>query len=120
MKAAVTAITGGEGRLDVKLCQLVHLFDGGKPVRMSKRAGNFVTLRDVMDAVGPDVVRFIMLTRRKDQTLECDYQKVREQSRDNPVCYVQYANARENSVIRQAGEALPGRELSDEGPAGAD
>src|SRR3546814_1429413 len=81
MKAAVMAITGGEGRLDVKLCQLVHLFDGGKPVRMSKRAGNFVTLHDVMDAVGPDVVRFIMLTRRNDQTLEFDYQKVREQSR---------------------------------------
>ncbi|GHD48268.1 arginine--tRNA ligase [Thalassobaculum fulvum] len=113
MKAAVTAITGGEGSLDVKLCQLVHLFDGGKPVRMSKRAGTFVTLRDVIDAVGPDVVRFIMLTRRNDQTLDFDYQKVREQSRDNPVFYVQYAHARATSVIRHAGEALPGRDLSD-------
>ncbi|MEQ8818043.1 MAG: arginine--tRNA ligase [Thalassobaculum sp.] len=113
MKAAVTAITGGEGSLDVKLCQLVHLFDGGKPVRMSKRAGTFVTLRDVLEAVGPDVVRFIMLTRRNDQTLEFDYQKVREQSRDNPVFYVQYAHARATSVIRHAGEALPGRDLSD-------
>ncbi len=113
MKAAVTAITGGEGSLDVKLCQLVHLFDGGKPVRMSKRAGNFVTLRDVVEAVGPDVVRFIMLTRRNDQTLEFDYEKVREQSRDNPVFYVQYAHARATSVIRHAGEALPGRDLSD-------
>lgn len=113
MKAAVTAITGGEGSLDVKLCQLVHLFDGGKPVRMSKRAGTFVTLRDVLDAVGPDVVRFIMLTRRNDQTLDFDYQKVSEQSRDNPVFYVQYAHARATSVIRHAGEALPGRDLSD-------
>ncbi len=113
MKAAVTAITGGEGSLDVKLCQLVHLFDGGKPVRMSKRAGTFVTLRDVLDAVGPDVVRFIMLTRRNDQTLDFDYQKVREQSRDNPVFYVQYAHARATSVIRHAAEALPGRDLSD-------
>ena len=113
MKAAVTAITGGEGSLDVKLCQLVSLFDGGKPVRMSKRAGTFVTLRDVVEAVGPDVVRFIMLTRRNDQTLEFDYQKVREHSRDNPVFYVQYAHARATSVLRHAAEALPGADLSD-------
>ncbi|WP_281685438.1 arginine--tRNA ligase [Thalassobaculum salexigens] len=106
MKAAVTAITGGAGDLDVKLCQLVHLFDGGKPVRMSKRAGTFVTLADVLEAVGPDVLRFIMLTRRNDQTLEFDYQKVSEQSRDNPVFYVQYAHARACSVIRNAGEAF--------------
>lgn len=106
MKAAVTAITGGKGDLDVKLCQLVHLFDGGKPVRMSKRAGTFVTLSDVLDAVGPDVLRFIMLTRRNDQTLEFDYQKVSEQSRDNPVFYVQYAHARACSVIRNAGETF--------------
>jgi arginyl-tRNA synthetase len=113
MKAAVTAITGGKGDLDVKLCQLVHLFDGGKPVRMSKRAGTFVTLSDVLDAVGPDVLRFIMLTRRNDQTLEFDYQKVSEQSRDNPVFYVQYAHARACSVIRNAGEAFAGEDLSD-------
>lgn len=113
MKAAVTAITGGQGDLDVKLCQLVHLFDGGKPVRMSKRAGTFVTLSDVLDAVGPDVLRFIMLTRRNDQTLEFDYQKVSEQSRDNPVFYVQYAHARACSVIRNAGEAFAGEDLSD-------
>ena len=113
MKAAVTAITAGEGALDVKLCQIVHLFDGGKPVRMSKRAGTFVTLHDVVEAVGPDVVRFIMLTRRNDQTLDFDFQKVREQSRDNPVFYVQYAHARATSVIRHAGEALPGHDLSD-------
>lgn len=113
MKAAVTAITGGKGDLDVKLCQLVHLFDGGKPVRMSKRAGTFVTLSDVLGAVGPDVLRFIMLTRRNDQTLEFDYQKVSEQSRDNPVFYVQYAHARACSVIRNAGEAFAGEDLSD-------
>ncbi len=113
MKAAVTALTGGEGSLDVKLCQLVHLFDGGRPVRMSKRAGTFVTLADVLEAVGPDVLRFIMLTRRNDQTLEFDYQKVREQSRDNPVFYVQYAHARACSVIRHAAEAFAGTDLSD-------
>ena len=113
MKAAVTAITGGKGDLDVKLCQLVHLFDGGKPVRMSKRAGTFVTLSDVLEAVGPDVLRFIMLTRRNDQTLEFDYQKVSEQSRDNPVFYVQYAHARACSVIRNAGETFSADDLSD-------
>ena len=113
MKAAVTAITGGKGDLDVKLCQLVHLFDGGKPVRMSKRAGTFVTLSDVLEAVGPDVLRFIMLTRRNDQTLEFDYQKVSEQSRDNPVFYVQYAHARACSVIRNAGETFSAADLSD-------
>ncbi|WP_420565387.1 arginine--tRNA ligase [Thalassobaculum sp.] len=113
MKAAVTAITGGKGDLDVKLCQLVHLFDGGKPVRMSKRAGTFVTLSDVLEAVGPDVLRFIMLTRRNDQTLEFDYQKVSEQSRDNPVFYVQYAHARACSVIRNAGETFSVDDLSD-------
>jgi arginyl-tRNA synthetase len=113
MKAAVTAITGGKGDLDVKLCQLVHLFDGGKPVRMSKRAGTFVTLSDVLDAVGPDVLRFIMLTRRNDQTLEFDYQKVSDQSRDNPVFYVQYAHARACSVIRNAGETFGADAVSD-------
>ncbi len=113
MKAAVAAVTGGAGVLDVKLCQLVHLFDGGRPVRMSKRAGTFVTLADVLDAVGPDVLRFIMLTRRNDQTLEFDYQKVREQSRDNPVFYVLYAHARACSVIRHAEEAFGGGDLSD-------
>ena len=90
--------------LDIKLCQLVNLLDKGKPVKMSKRAGTFVTVRDVIDAVGADVVRFIMLTRRNDQTLDFDFAKVTEQSRDNPVFYVQYAHARACSVLRQ-GEA---------------
>ena len=101
MKAAVRAISGEDNLLDVKLCQLVSLLDAGKPVKMSKRAGTFVTLRDVMQAVGPDVMRFIMLTRRSDQTLEFDYAKVTEKSRDNPVFYVQYAHARCSSVLRQ-------------------
>ncbi len=101
MKAAVHAVSGEDNILDVRLCQLVSLLDAGKPVKMSKRAGTFVTLRDVMQAVGPDVMRFIMLTRRSDQTLEFDYAKVTEKSRDNPVFYVQYAHARACSVLRQ-------------------
>ncbi|MBU2088969.1 MAG: arginine--tRNA ligase [Alphaproteobacteria bacterium] len=120
MQAAVKAVTGGNGALDVKTCQLVHMFDNGKPVRMSKRAGTFVTLRDVLEAVGTDVVRFIMLTRRNDQTLEFDFAKVTEQSRDNPVFYVQYAHARAHSVLRHAKEALAGKDLSDAGLAALD
>ena len=104
MSAAVTALSGQEDMLDIKLCQLVNLLDNGKPVKMSKRAGTFVTVRDVIDAVGADVIRFIMLTRRNDQTLDFDFAKVTEQSRDNPVFYVQYAHARACSVLRQ-GEA---------------
>ena len=101
MKAAVKAISGHDNQLDVKLCQLVTLLDNGQPVKMSKRAGTFVTLSDVMDAVGADVMRFIMLTRRNDQSLEFDYAKVTEKSRENPVFYVQYAHARARSVFRQ-------------------
>ncbi|MBL6929307.1 MAG: arginine--tRNA ligase [Rhodospirillales bacterium] len=104
MQAAVKAVTAGEGELDVKLCQMVNLMDGGKPVKMSKRAGKFVTLRDVVDEVGKDVVRFIMLTRKNDAHLDFDMQKVTEQSRDNPVFYVQYAHARIRSVMRKAQE----------------
>lgn len=105
MQAAVKAMTDERGALDVKLCQLVNLLDGGTPVKMSKRAGNFVTLRDVVEEVGRDVVRFIMLTRKNDMSLDFDYQKVREQSKDNPVFYVQYAHARAASVLRNAVEA---------------
>ena len=104
MQAAVKAVTGGEGSLDVKLCQLVNLLEAGEPVKMSKRAGTFVTLREVVDRVGPGVVRFIMLTRRNDQTLDFDLAKVTEQSRENPVFYVQYAHARACSVMRHAAE----------------
>src|SRR5437868_8424277 len=113
MQAAVKAITDGEAALDVKLTQLVNLFDKGEPVRMSKRAGTFVTLREVVDEVGKDVFRFIMLTRKNDQTLEFDFAKVTEQSKDNPVFYVQYAHARAASVMRHAAEQLPAAQLSD-------
>ncbi|MEM6491898.1 MAG: arginine--tRNA ligase, partial [Pseudomonadota bacterium] len=114
MKAAAAAITGGEGRLDVLLCQLVRLMDGGQPVKMSKRAGTFVTLRDVVDAVGKDVVRFIMLTRKPDQPLDFDFQAVKAQSKDNPVHYVQYVHARCCSVRRHAADAFPDEDF---GPA---
>jgi arginyl-tRNA synthetase len=107
MKAAVKAVSGGEAELDIKLCQLVRLLRGGEPVKMSKRAGEFVTLRDVVDEVGRDVVRFIMLMRKNDATLDFDFDKVTEQSKDNPVFYVQYAHARAHSVFRQAAEAFP-------------
>lgn len=100
MKAAVAALSEGEGDLDVKICQLVRLFRDGQPVKMSKRAGEFVTLREVVDEVGPDAVRFMMLYRKNDAVLDFDFVKVTEQSRDNPVFYVQYAHARAHSVMR--------------------
>jgi arginyl-tRNA synthetase len=104
MQAGVKALSEGEGALDVRLCQLVNLLDAGKPLKMSKRAGRIVTLRDVVDEVGRDVVRFIMLTRKNDAALDFDLAKVTEQSRDNPVFYVQYAHARICSVFRNARE----------------
>ena len=112
MQAAVRAVTEGRGALDVKLCQMVNLLKNGEPVRMSKRAGTFVTLRDVVDEVGKDVVRFIMLTRKNDAHLDFDLAKVLEQSRDNPVFYVQYAHARACSVRRHAAEMMPDADLS--------
>ena len=126
MQAAVDALSGGAAALDVKLTQLVHLFDNGEPVRMSKRAGTFVTLREVVDRLdeltgghGKDAFRFIMLTRRNDQTLEFDFAKVTEQSKDNPVFYVQYAHARAASVMRHAGEQLAAERLADAALAAA-
>lgn len=104
-KAAVKAITGGKGELDVKLCQLVRVMRNGELVRMSKRAGTFVTLSDLLDEVGPDVVRFTMLTRKNDAPFDFDLVKATEQSRDNPVWYVQYGHARTRSVMRQASAA---------------
>lgn len=106
MQAAIKALTHGEGALDVKLCQMVSLLENGEPVKMSKRAGTFVTLRDVIDKVGKDVVRFIMLTRKNDAGLEFDFARVTEQSKDNPVFYVQYAHARVHSVMRMAADEL--------------
>ncbi|SDE17695.1 arginine--tRNA ligase [Limimaricola pyoseonensis] len=102
MKAAVSALSEGRVPLDVKLIQLVKLWKNGEPFKMSKRAGNFVTLRDLVDQVGADAVRFHMLTRKNDAPLDFDFDKVLEQSRENPVFYVQYANARINSVLRKA------------------
>jgi arginyl-tRNA synthetase len=102
MKAAVSALSGGRVPLDIKLIQLVKLYKGGQPFKMSKRAGTFVTLRDVVEEVGADVTRFMMLTRKNDVTLDFDFDKVMEQSKDNPVFYVQYANARVNSILRKA------------------
>jgi arginyl-tRNA synthetase len=105
MKAAVSALSDGKVPLDIKLTQLVKLWKNGEPFKMSKRAGTFVTLRDVVELVGPDVTRFVMLTRKNDASLDFDFDKVLEQSKDNPVFYVQYANARVCSALRKASEA---------------
>jgi arginyl-tRNA synthetase len=107
MKAAVNAISGGEAELDVKIVQLVKLSRAGVEVKMSKRAGEFVTLREVVDEVGRDAVRFMMLYRKNDAVLDFDLAKVIEQSRDNPVFYVQYGHARGHSVFRNAAAVLP-------------
>lgn len=102
MQAAVTALTEGKGHLEIRICQLVTLMRAGQPVKMSKRSGSFITLKEVIDEVGKDVVRFIMLTRKNDAALEFDLEKVVEQTRDNPVFYVHYAHARCRSVLRHA------------------
>ncbi|MBX6376554.1 MAG: arginine--tRNA ligase [Acetobacteraceae bacterium] len=107
MQAAVQALSDGRVTLEVVLTQIVHVMKGGQPVRMSKRAGTYVTLRDLIDEVGKDAVRFTMLTRKADAQMEFDLDKVVEQSRDNPVFYVQYAHARCRSVLRQAGDPSP-------------
>jgi arginyl-tRNA synthetase len=108
IEGAVAALTGGETPFTVKLVSLVRLFRGGEPVKMSKRAGNFVTAADVVDEVGPDVVRFMMLTKRPESPLDFDFVAAVEQSRDNPVFYVHYAHARIRSVERKAeGMVLP-------------
>ena len=119
MTAAVKAVSGGKAGLDVKLCQLVKLMRNGEPVKMSKRSGEFVTLREVVDEVGVDAVRFMMIFRKNDAPLEFDLAKVIEQSKDNPVFYVQYAHARGRSVLRQAQVAFPDLDLSPESLAGA-
>jgi len=105
MKAVVAALSDGRVPLDIKLVQLVKLYKNGEPFKMSKRAGTFVTLRDVVEQAGADVTRFHMLTRKNDATLDFDFDKVVEQSKDNPVFYVQYAHARIKSVMRKAAEA---------------
>jgi arginyl-tRNA synthetase len=107
MQAAVKAVTSGTGALDVKIVQLVKLLRNGEPVKMSKRSGDFVTLREVVDEVGSDAVRFMMLYRKNDAVLDFDLAKVIEQSRENPVFYVQYGHARGHSVFRNAREVVP-------------
>ena len=107
MVAATDAVTEQGARLDVKICQIVRLLENGEQVRMSKRAGNFVMLRDLVDEVGSGVVRFIMLTRKNDAPLDFDLAVVREQSRENPVFYVQYAHARCHSVMKMAADEVP-------------
>ena len=122
MKAAVAALSDNRVPVDIKLAQLVKLLKGGEPFKMSKRAGTFVTLADVVDEVGPDVTRFIMLTRKNDAQLDFDIDKVTEQSKDNPVFYVQYAHARISSVLRKASGAGHGAghraARCDHGPGG--
>jgi arginyl-tRNA synthetase len=120
MQAAVNALSDGAANLDVKLCQLVNLLDGGEPVKMSKRAGTFITLREVIDRVGAGVFRFIMLTRKNDAPLDFDFQRVTEQSRDNPVFYVQYAHARCCSVLRLAAETFGAERTGDQALAAAE
>jgi len=106
LEAVAKAVSGGKAHLSALLCQIVKLWRDGAPVTMSKRSGNFITLRDVVDEVGSDPVRFMMLYRKCDAPLDFDFARVREQSKDNPVFYVQYACARVHSIFRQAGEAL--------------
>jgi arginyl-tRNA synthetase len=120
MRAAVEALSEGRVGLDVKLCQLVRLMRNGEPVKMSKRSGDFVTLREVVDEVGVDAVRFMMLFRKNDATLEFDLSKVIEQSKDNPVFYVQYAHARAKSVLRQGLATISGIDISSDALAAAD
>jgi arginyl-tRNA synthetase len=116
MEASAAALSDNTVHVDIKLCQLVHLFKKGEPVRMSKRAGNFVTVRDVLDEVGKDILRFVMLMRKTNQDMEFDLDKVKEQSKDNPVFYVQYAHARAKSLLRMAREQVPEAVAASEAP----
>ena len=120
MQAAVAALSEGKAKLEVRLCQLVRLMRGGEPVKMSKRSGDFVTLREVVDEVGADAVRFIMLMRKNDAPLDFDLMKVIEQSQDNPVFYVQYAHARARSVLRQGKTVFEDFDLDPKALAKAD
>ncbi len=120
MRAAVQALSDNKVDLEVRLCQLVRLMRAGEPVKMSKRSGDFVTLREVVDEVGADPVRFIMLMRKNDATLDFDLAKVIEQSAENPVFYVQYAHARTYSAARRAQETFPDIDLDPAALAKAD
>ncbi len=120
VESVIKALTDDKVKLDVRLCQMVKLLRDGVPVKMSKRSGNFITMRDIVDEVGKDVVRFIMLTRKNDASLDFDFARVTEQSKDNPVFYVQYAHARVHSVLRKTQAAFPDLDVSKASLAGAD
>lgn len=120
MKAAVQAITSVEGSLDILLCNLVKLSRGGEQVKMSKRSGNFITLREVVEEVGKDIVRFLMLTRKPDAPLDFDLDLVIQSSPDNPVWYLHYANARIEALFKMTRDLLPDLEINDKDLLGAD
>jgi arginyl-tRNA synthetase len=120
LQAVVKALSDGKARVDVKVCQLVKLYRGGEPVKMSKRSGSFVTLREVVDEVGVGPTRFMMLYRKNDAPLDFDFEKVLEQSNDNPVFYVQYGHARAHSVLAKAKAAFPDADFSPASLAQAD
>jgi len=120
LQAAVKAVSHGEADIDVRICQLVRLLKNGEPFKMSKRSGDLVQLSDVVEEVGADATRFMLLYRRNDAAMDFDFAVVKEQSRDNPVFYVQYAHARTYSVFRQAAEKLPGLDVSFGALTGAD
>lgn len=120
MRAAVLAFSKGGARLDVAYCAMVKLFKNGEPVKLSKRSGNLITLREIVEEVGPGAVRFFMMSRTPDSELDFDFAKVVEQSKDNPVFYVQYAHARCCSVFRKAKEMMPGADFSPAALAKAD
>jgi arginyl-tRNA synthetase len=120
LEAAVKAVSLGEADIDVRICQLVRLMKNGEPFKMSKRSGDLVTLADLVDEVGPDATRFMLLYRRNDAAMDFDFALVKEQTRDNPVFYVQYAHARAHSVFRTAARDLPELDVSGAALAGAD
>jgi arginyl-tRNA synthetase len=119
LQAAVKAVSHGEAEIDVRICQLVRLMKNGEPFKMSKRSGDLVTVADVVEEVGPDATRFMLLYRRNDAPMDFDFALVKEQTRDNPVFYVQYAHARTCSVFREAAARLPELDLSEQGLADA-
>ena len=120
LKAAVKAVSHGEADMDVKICQLVRLMKNGEPFKMSKRSGDLVTLADVVEEVGVDAVRFMLTYRRNDAAMDFDFALVKEQTRDNPVFYVQYAHARVCSIFRNAEKEMPGLDVSDAALRGAE
>jgi len=120
LKAAVKAVSGGQADMDVKICQLVRLMKNGEPFKMSKRSGDLVTLADVVEEVGTDAVRFMLTYRRNDAAMDFDFAIVKEQTRDNPVFYVQYAHARACSIFRNAEKDLPGLDASESALKAAD